>query len=116
MVLGLGSWEIVVVGLALLVLFGPEHAPQAFRTLGRWQTRIRNTLQQMERTIEEETEGFEDADRIFSPSRRPPEAETWVLEDPDERYAQQESGPVEEGSDEPSTRRDDETGDEASES
>lgn len=83
MVLGLGSWEIVLVGLALLILFGPEHAPKAVRTLGRWQARIRSTLQQIEQTIEEETDQFDDEiGSPFRPSQPPPEAETWTITDP----------------------------------
>lgn len=60
MVLGLGTWEFVVVGLALLILFGPEHAPRAMRTLGRWQTRVRETLQEIEETLDEETREAQD--------------------------------------------------------
>lgn len=55
MVLGLGTWEFVVLGLAMLILFGPEHAPRAIRTLGRWQAKIRNTLEEIEHTLEAET-------------------------------------------------------------
>lgn len=84
MVLGLGSWEIVLVGLALLILFGPEHAPKAIRTMGRWQTKIRGTLQQIERTIEEESEEVEEeiGSSPFRPSQPPPEAETWQITEP----------------------------------
>lgn len=83
MVLGLGSWEIVLVGLALLIFFGPEHAPKAVRTLGRWQARVRSTLQQIEQTIEEETDQFDDeVGSPFRPSQPPPEAETWTITEP----------------------------------
>jgi Sec-independent protein translocase protein TatA len=56
MVLGLGSWEILLVGLALLVLFGPEHAPELIRKIGRMQARARRTISQLEEAIEQEEE------------------------------------------------------------
>lgn len=87
MVLGLGSWEVVLVGLALLVFFGPEHAPQALRTLGRWQTRIRHTLSEIEETLDEETQGLTDEIREVERLAPPPEAETWSLADPADRHA-----------------------------
>jgi Sec-independent protein translocase protein TatA len=54
MVLGLGSWEIVLVGLALLMLFGPEHAPGLLRTAGRMQSRFQQALRDLEDAVEEE--------------------------------------------------------------
>ncbi len=88
MVLGLGSWEIVLVGLALLVFFGPEHAPQAIRTLGRWQTRIRHTLSEIEETLDEETQGLTDEIREVERLAPPPEAETWSLAEPRDTAAE----------------------------
>lgn len=87
MVLGLGVWEIVLVGLALLVFFGPEHAPQAIRTVGRWRSRVEATLDQIEETLDEEAQldGSEKADE------RPPEARPWQL-DPPENGADEPAG------------------------
>lgn len=89
MALGLGSWEIIVLGLALLILFGPEHAPQAIRTLGRWQRKIRDTVGEIEQTLEEETKELDESEEaapLFGPRDQvPPEAETWTFTDtPDE--------------------------------
>lgn len=99
MVLGLGAWEFVLIGLALLALFGPEHLPQAARTLGRWQTRVRRTLTEIEQTIEEETRGFDEEDDAVPPwgmqeptmRDRPPEAETWTFAQPDPSKAEEGS-------------------------
>ncbi|MDX1611864.1 MAG: twin-arginine translocase TatA/TatE family subunit [Candidatus Thermoplasmatota archaeon] len=57
MVLGLGTWEMLLVAAALLVFFGPEHLPRAMHTLGKWQGRLRGMLKEMEETIEKETRG-----------------------------------------------------------
>lgn len=85
MVLGLGAWEITLVGLALLVLFGPEHGPQAMRTLSRWRSKAKSTMARIEHLLEEEVEGGGggsgfDPTSGFDPSRRPPEAEAWMLD------------------------------------
>lgn len=56
MVLGLGSWEITFVGLALLVLFGPEHAPNALRKAGEMQAQVQQAFKQLEQAVEEEEE------------------------------------------------------------
>lgn len=79
MVLGLGAWEIVLVGLALLVFFGPEHAPQAIRTVGRWRSRLQATLEQIEEALDEEAnlEGVKRSDE------HPPEARPWQLDTPE---------------------------------
>lgn len=55
MVLGLGTWEILLVGLALLLFFGPEHAPRALHQVGRWQGKLRGMMRDLEDTIEKET-------------------------------------------------------------
>jgi Sec-independent protein translocase protein TatA len=55
MVLGLGSWEIVLLGLALLVFFGPEHAPGAIRKLGELQGRLQAMMRELESSVEEES-------------------------------------------------------------
>lgn len=60
MVLGLGSWEIVLLGLALLVFFGPEHAPQLFRRVGELQARARRAFQELEDAVEREEEQLND--------------------------------------------------------
>lgn len=60
MVLGLGSWEITLVGLALLVLFGPEHAPELLRGAGRMQARAQRAMRELERAVEEDRAGDED--------------------------------------------------------
>lgn len=57
MVLGLGTWEVMLVGFALLLFFGPEHLPKAMRTLGRMQAKVQNTLRDLEDTIEKEQRG-----------------------------------------------------------
>lgn len=56
MVLGLGSWEIVLVALALLVFFGPEHAPKLLRRAGELQARARRAFQELEDAVEREEE------------------------------------------------------------
>lgn len=61
MVLGLGSWELVFVGLALLVLFGPEHVPQVIRRAGELQARVEQALQQLDSAVEQEQQN-EDED------------------------------------------------------
>ena len=66
MVLGLGSWEIVLVGLALLVFFGPEHAPRLLRTAGQLQARARRAFRELEDAVEREQNEVENP---FDPSR-----------------------------------------------
>jgi Sec-independent protein translocase protein TatA len=78
MVLGLGTWEILLAGLALLVFFGPEHAPQAIRALGRWRRRASSILSDLEEALDEEGGG---RDR-----RPPPETQAWQV-DPDRQDA-----------------------------
>lgn len=67
MVLGLGSWEIVLVGLALLVLFGPEHAPGAIRKAGEMQARVEQALRQLESAVDEDRS---DDEKIKIPTSR----------------------------------------------
>ncbi len=103
MVLGLGAWEITLVGLALLVLFGPEHGPQAMRTLSRWRSKVKSTMARIEHGLEEQAGDF-DPTRGFDPSRRPPEAEAWML-DPELRKKekqrrQDQNGPGDDEDDE----------------
>lgn len=52
--LGLGTWELMVIGLALLLLFGPEHIPQMSRKLGKLQGKARSMLRDMEDTMRKE--------------------------------------------------------------
>ncbi len=65
MVLGLGSWEILLVALALLLFFGPESAPQAIRQAGRMQAKLRRFMRELEETVEREQQEIE---RAASPS------------------------------------------------
>lgn len=67
MVLGLGTWEITLVGLALLVLFGPEHAPGWIRKAGKLQARVEQGLQQLESAVDEESD---DGERLEIPTSR----------------------------------------------
>ena len=67
-VLGLGTWELLLVGVALLLLFGPEQAPRTMHTLGRWQGRVRGMLQDLEQGLEREVRG-----PIELPKLPPPE-------------------------------------------
>lgn len=64
MVLGLGTWEFLLVGLALLMFFGPEHAPGAIRKLGEWQGRFQNMLKELESAVEDESEPEPDYSRL----------------------------------------------------
>lgn len=61
MVLGLGSWEILLVALALLLFFGPESAPQAIRQAGRMQAKLRRFMRELEETVEREQQELERA-------------------------------------------------------
>lgn len=79
MVLGLGAWEIMLAGLALLVFFGPEHAPEAIRTIGRWRRKAADTLRTLEDAMEAES-------RLEEAPENPPEVETWQLS-PEQREA-----------------------------
>lgn len=105
MVLGLGTWEVTLVLLALLVFFGPEHGPQALRAIGRWRSRVQRTMARLERSLDEERPDFPSG---FDPTARPPEAEAWVVEEAmqerhrvlEEAQDTEEEGD-EDGSDEP---------------
>jgi sec-independent protein translocase protein TatB len=50
----LGFWELVVIGIIALIVFGPEKLPQFARRAGYWVGRIRRQVNDVRNDIERE--------------------------------------------------------------
>lgn len=53
---GLGGWEIAVLGLALLVFFGPNKLPQLMRQAGKIMREVRKASYEFQHSLEREME------------------------------------------------------------
>ena len=56
--LGLGGWEIILVFLAVLLLFGADKIPDFARTLGKGINEFRKATDEIKKEFTESTEGF----------------------------------------------------------
>ena len=50
----IGFWELVVIGIVALVVFGPERLPVAIRTASHWIRLIRSTANSVKSELEQE--------------------------------------------------------------
>jgi TatA/E family protein of Tat protein translocase len=80
----IGAWEIALIVLVVLLVFGPKRLPQMGRSLGRGMREFKETVTDQTREIKEATvdapKQFKDALNPMAPSRPPageaaPEAE-----------------------------------------
>ena len=55
MVLGLGTPELLVVLLVVLVFFGPEQIPKVAREVGFYSAKLRRSMGRLRETLDEET-------------------------------------------------------------
>jgi len=55
-VFGLGGWEIAVLGLALLVFFGPHKLPQLMKQAGKIMREVRKASYEFQNSLERELE------------------------------------------------------------
>lgn len=53
---GLGGWEIAVLGLALLVFFGPHKLPQLMKQAGKIMREVRKASYEFQNSLERELE------------------------------------------------------------
>ena len=53
--LGLGTQEVLLVSLVLLLFFGPEKIPALSRKVGYYSAKVRREMQQMRDALESET-------------------------------------------------------------
>ncbi len=56
--LGMGGWEIILVFLAVLLLFGADKIPDFARTLGKGINEFRKATDEIKKEFTESTEGF----------------------------------------------------------
>jgi sec-independent protein translocase protein TatB len=54
MMLDVSFWEITMILLVALLVFGPEKLPEAARTAGKWVGRIRRLIQTVQQDIDRE--------------------------------------------------------------
>lgn len=50
----IGFWELALIGLIALLVFGPERLPEVARTAGLWVSRIRRFVANVKRDVEQE--------------------------------------------------------------
>jgi sec-independent protein translocase protein TatB len=61
--LGLGTGELVLIGVVALLVIGPERLPVVMRQLGRWYGQIRRTADELRRAFVLEADRQDAADR-----------------------------------------------------
>jgi Sec-independent protein translocase protein TatA len=61
--LGGSSWEVGVVLIAILLLFGADSLPKTLRTIGKWSEKLRRISQDLQREIRDVEEPFHQARR-----------------------------------------------------
>lgn len=50
----IGFWELTLIGVVALLVFGPERLPEVARTAGLWVSRIRRFITNVKRDVEQE--------------------------------------------------------------
>lgn len=60
----LGFTEILLLGAIALIVLGPEKLPHAARMAGAWYARIRRSISNIQREIEQEVNGLEMKQRV----------------------------------------------------
>jgi len=56
----MGIWELLLIGLIVLIVAGPERLPVIMRTVGGWVGRGRATLRGLQSELERETGSLEE--------------------------------------------------------
>ena len=74
----IGAWEIALIVLVILLVFGPKRLPQMGRSLGRGMRELKETVTDQTRELKEATvdapKHFKDALNPMVPTERPAEA------------------------------------------
>jgi sec-independent protein translocase protein TatA len=74
----IGAWEIALIVLVILLVFGPKRLPQMGRSLGRGMREFKETVTDQTRELKEATvdapKQFKDALNPMVPTERPVEA------------------------------------------
>ena len=60
---GVGFWELVVIAVVALIVFGPDKLPGLARTMGFWAGKARRQLSEIRRQFEREM-AFEEMQRL----------------------------------------------------
>ncbi|MCL6438044.1 MAG: Sec-independent protein translocase protein TatB [Rubrobacteraceae bacterium] len=86
---GIGFQEMLIIGVIVLVLFGPNKLPQMARDLGRFVNEARQSIDEIKEELTAESDGNsfeedEDFEDYYSGGRGEPERE--VFEEEDEDY------------------------------
>ncbi len=58
---GIGSFEIIVILLVVLLLFGPDKLPQIAKTVGKWVNDLRGVVSDVKEGISQESEKNDDS-------------------------------------------------------
>ena len=66
-----GFFELVIIGIVALLVFGPQRLPELARTAGRWMSRARNMVWAVRREVEREFNATElrESTRDLDPAR-----------------------------------------------
>lgn len=73
--LGLGFWELVVIGVIALIVLGPEDLPKAARTVARWLNALKRETDQVAQEVKKLTEDLPTHQVKFSREVLPSSAE-----------------------------------------
>jgi len=71
---GLGMWEIVLIFMALLLLFGAKRLPEIGSSLGKGIREFKGSLREIETELKLPEEGADRGERREPPESRPTEA------------------------------------------
>ena len=58
--LGLGFWEIIIIGLVALIVVGPENLPDFAKSVARFLNELKRTASDLKKSIDEEKDIFKD--------------------------------------------------------
>jgi len=67
---GGSPWELAVVLVAILLLFGAESLPKTLRTFGKWSEKLRRISQDLQREIQDVEEPFHTARKDWEEETR----------------------------------------------
>lgn len=72
--LGLGFWEIVVIGIIALIVIGPERLPEFAKSVARFLNEMKRTAADLKTVLDEEKDIFKDSIDQFQDIKKQIEA------------------------------------------
>lgn len=64
-----GPWQLILIVLVVLLLFGGKKIPELMRGLGKGVKEFKNGMDEVKKTIEEEDAHSEKSDKVLEPDK-----------------------------------------------